>query len=88
VFIRKTTKGDVVKLFTCEKERMQLFLQSFSGRVSFTSNYWTLINTDGYISIISHHIDNSWTLRKKILNFSFLPPPYNGVAIAEKFGFC
>jgi len=77
----------VVKLFTCEKERMKLFLQSFSGRVSFTSDSWTSINIDGYISLTAHYIDDNWMLRKKIINFSFLPPPHNGVAISEKIRF-
>jgi len=48
------------------------------------SNCWTSINTDGYISLTAHYIDSSWTLRKIILNFSLLPPPHNGVSIAEK----
>ena len=32
----------------------------------------------------AHYIDRNWTLRKNILNFSLLPPPHNGVSIAEK----
>jgi len=31
-----------------------------------------------------HYIDANWVLHKRILNFSFMPPPYNGVSLAEK----
>ena len=88
VFTQKTTKGDVVKLFACEKERMKLLLQSFFGRVSFTSDCWTSINTDGYILLTANYIDDNWILCKKILDFSLLPPTHNGVAITEKIDFC
>jgi len=72
VFTRKTTKGDVVKLFACENERMKLFLQSFSSRVAFTYECWTSINTDGYISFTAHYIDDNWMLRKKDLELFLL----------------
>jgi len=52
--------------------------------VSFISDFWTFDNTDGFISLTAHHIDHSWTLCKKILNFSLLPPLHNGVSIAKK----
>ena len=84
VFTRRTTKNDVLKLFSNEKERLKHVLQSITGQVSFTSDCWTSINTDGYISLTAHYIDRSWTLRKIILNFSLLPPPHNGVSIAER----
>ena len=72
VFTWKTTKHDVVKLFACEKEKMKLFLQSFSGRVSFTTDCWTSISTDSYISLNAHYIDDNWMLRKKNLKLFLL----------------
>lgn len=66
---------------------MKRFLQSFSNIVLFTSKCWTFINTNGYILLTVCYTDNSWTVCKKILNFSFLPYPYNGVAIVEKIPF-
>ena len=77
----------MLKLFSNEKERLKHVLQSVLGRVSFISDCWTSINTDGYISLTAHYIDRSWTLRKLILNFSLLRPPHNGVSIAEKILF-
>ena len=81
---RHTTRNDVLKMFKREKERMKDFFHYIPGRVAFTSDCWTSINTDGYISLTAHYIDESWSLQKRILNFSFMPPPHNGVSLAEK----
>ena len=51
-----------------------------------TSDLWTSITTDGYIAVSVHFIDNDWVLQKKILKFSFMPPPHSGVALSEKVG--
>ena len=84
VLTRRTNKSDVLKLFSNERERLKQYFHSFSGRVFFTSDCWTSINTDGFISLTAYYIDRSWTLHKRILNFSLLPPLHNGVSIAEK----
>jgi len=84
VFTRRTTKSNVFKMFSHERERLKQYFHSFSGRVSFTSDCWTSINTNGFISLTAHCVDHNWTLHKRILNFSLLPPPHNGVSIAEK----
>ena len=57
---RNTTRNDVIKLFAREKEKLKLFLESFHGRISFTSNCWTSLNTDGFISLTADYIDNNW----------------------------
>ena len=81
---RNTTGNDVVKLYAKEMENLKLFLESFPGRIAFTSDCWTSLNTDGFISLTAHYIDAKWVLHKRVLNFSFMPPPHNGVALAEK----
>jgi len=67
-----------------EKERLKEFLHSIPIRVAFTLDCWTSLNTDGYISLNAHYIDDNWCLQKRILKFSFMPPPHNGVSLAEK----
>ncbi|KAL6521245.1 hypothetical protein OROGR_017814 [Orobanche gracilis] len=47
-------------------------------------NAWSSIVTDGYITMTAHFVDEEWVLQKKILNFSYMPPPHNGVALSEK----
>jgi len=59
VFTRRTTKNDVLKLFSNEKERLKHVLQSVARRISFRSDCWTSINTDRFISLTAHYIDRS-----------------------------
>nr|KAJ0191769.1 hypothetical protein LSAT_V11C800442250 [Lactuca sativa] len=53
-------------------------------RICLTSDAWTSIVTDGYLSLTAHYVNSKWVLQKRILNFSEFPPPHIGVAIAEK----
>ena len=59
-------------------------LQSIPGRVALTSDCWTSVTTDGYISLTAHFVDQNWCLQKKVLAFTLMPPPHTGVALAEK----
>lgn len=44
---RNMTRSDVIKFFAREKEKLKCFLESFPGRVAFTSDCWTSLNTNG-----------------------------------------
>ena len=45
------------KTYAREKERMKFMLQSAPGRICFTSDLWTSIVTDGYLSLTAHFIE-------------------------------
>ena len=81
---RNTAKADVLKLYKKHKENLRHKLLLSPGRICLTSDLWTSITTDGYICLTAHFIDEEWILQKRILNFSYMPPPHSGVAIAEK----
>ncbi|XP_024029605.1 zinc finger BED domain-containing protein RICESLEEPER 2-like [Morus notabilis] len=40
--------------------------------------------SDGYVCLTAHFIDKNWNLQKRVLNFSFMPPPHSGIALSEK----
>ena len=88
VLSRHTSRNDVLKMFKREKERLKEFLHYIPGRVAFTSDCWTSLNTDGCISLTAHFIDDNWCLQKRILNFYFMPPPHNGVSLLKRFCYC
>ena len=67
-----------------KKERMKFMLQSAPGRICFTSDLWTSIVIDGYLSLTAYFIDKDWHLQKRILNFSAIPPPRTGVNLCDK----
>ncbi|XP_071925329.1 zinc finger BED domain-containing protein RICESLEEPER 2-like [Coffea arabica] len=81
---RNTAKSDIKKLHAREINRLGSELRGCPSRICLTSDAWTSIVTDGYLSLTAHFIDSNWLLQKKILNFSYMPPPHNGVALAEK----
>lgn len=54
------------------------------GRICLTSDLWTSVATDGYLTITAHFVDVDWRLNKKILNFCIMPPPHTGLALSEK----
>ncbi|XP_019199709.1 PREDICTED: zinc finger BED domain-containing protein RICESLEEPER 1-like [Ipomoea nil] len=59
-------------------------LDDTPGSVSLTSDLWTSVTADGYICLTAHFIDRNWVLQKRILNFSYMPPPHYGIALSEK----
>ncbi|XP_031378256.1 zinc finger BED domain-containing protein RICESLEEPER 2-like [Punica granatum] len=84
VISRNTARADVLKVYKKEKSRVKSLLEKASGRICLTSDLWTSIATDGYLSLTAHFIDKNWSLQKRILNFSPMPPPHTGVALSNK----
>ena len=87
---RNTAKADAFKLYKKEKSKIKSMLEDAPGRISFTSDAWTSLTSDGYVCLTAHFIDKNWSLQKRVLNFSFMPPPHSGVALSEKLNglFC
>ena len=83
VVSRYTIKADILKMFKREKQKVKETLSSVSGRIALTSDCWSSITTDGYLSLTAHFIDDSWCLQKMILNFSYMPPPHTGLALCN-----
>ncbi|XP_013624505.1 PREDICTED: zinc finger BED domain-containing protein RICESLEEPER 2-like [Brassica oleracea var. oleracea] len=78
---RDTAKSDVYQLYESERDTLNRELASLPGRVSFTSDLWTSLKREGYMCVTGHYIDRNWKLNNKILSFSALPPPHNGMSV-------
>jgi hypothetical protein len=81
---RNTAKSDVIKMYQREKQRVKFMLNASPGRVCLTSDLWTSLTTDGYMCLTAHFLDKNWVLHKRVLNFSLMPPPHNGISLCEK----
>ena len=81
---RNTAKSRLLKRFKMEKIKLQSLINSASGRICLTSDLWTSVATDGYLTLTAHFVDSNWKLNKRILNFCLMPPPHTGVALSEK----
>ena len=67
---RNTLRSDILMNYKSEKRKLLSMLKSCGSRVCITSDLWTSIVTDGYITITAHFITDDWVLHKKLLNFS------------------
>uniref|UniRef100_A0A803LW41 BED-type domain-containing protein n=1 Tax=Chenopodium quinoa TaxID=63459 RepID=A0A803LW41_CHEQI len=56
---RNTIKSDVLKMYKRGKEKLKVVLGSTCSRIALTSDCWTSITTDGYISLTAHYVDKS-----------------------------
>nr|XP_043619775.1 zinc finger BED domain-containing protein RICESLEEPER 2-like [Erigeron canadensis] len=79
---RNTAKATVINIYEREKMILKGQLEKLSGRICLTSDLWTSITTDGYMALTAHFVDENWVLRKKVLNFRFIPPPHSGLLLA------
>ncbi|WOL05164.1 hypothetical protein Cni_G13890 [Canna indica] len=84
IICRNTARADILKLYKREKSRMKCLLEETSGRICLTSDLWTSIATDGYLSLTTHFINKNWVLQKRILNFILMPPPHSGIELNNK----
>jgi hypothetical protein len=81
---RNTLKADLKNLHLREKQKVKFMLNGCRGRICLTSDLWTSLTIDGHMCLTTHFIDKNWVLSKRVLNFSFMPPPHNGISLCEK----
>jgi hypothetical protein len=84
-FVKYDGWRDMIKyLHMREKQKVKVMLNGCPGRICLTSDLWTSLTTDGYMCLTTHFIDKNWVLTKRVLNFSFMPPPHNDISLCEK----
>jgi hypothetical protein len=84
-----TVKRDIMAMYGTEKIVLKKVLSDAPGRICFTSDNWkSETSKDSYIFITAHFIDADCKLQKRIILFSELLPPYDGVSIADMVAAC
>nr|CAN78054.1 hypothetical protein VITISV_017198 [Vitis vinifera] len=63
---RNTIKGDIMKIYEVEKDKMISYLEKLQSRVAITTDMWTSNQKKGYMAITVHYIDESWLLHHHI----------------------
>ena len=64
---RNTIKGDIMKIYEVEKDKMISYLKKLESRVVITINMWTSNQKKCYMAITVHYIDESWLLQHHIV---------------------
>ena len=66
---RITIARDCIRLYSIERDRLKIFLEKSTQRISLTTVTWTSIQNINYMCLIAHFIDDD----KRILNFLQVP---------------
>ncbi|KAK6157515.1 hypothetical protein DH2020_011763 [Rehmannia glutinosa] len=62
-------EADCMEIYKKEKQRVYEELDKLPGKVSLSADRWATNGGTEYLCLIAHYIDDSWELKKKILNF-------------------
>ena len=81
---RNTAKTDCTKVFLIEKEKLKSLLATLPGRICLTSDVWTAVTTQGYMTVTAHYVDEKWKLNSKLLSFCELDSPHSGFELSGK----
>ncbi|RVW67735.1 putative AC transposase [Vitis vinifera] len=78
-----TIKGDIMKIYEVEKDKMISYLEKLQSRVAITTDMWTSNQKKGYMAITVHYIDESWLLHHHIVRFVYVPPPHTKEGLSD-----
>ncbi|XP_012700739.1 zinc finger BED domain-containing protein RICESLEEPER 2-like [Setaria italica] len=82
---RNTLRKDIVMQYEMEREKAIEYMAGIDSRVAITTDLWTSDNQKrGYMAVIAHFIDESWTLRNIIIRFIYVPAPHTSEVIGEE----
>ena len=84
---RRTITRACVKVYEDEKEKLKKFFEDNCERVCLTTDTWTAKNSQNYMCVTAHFIDNDWNLQKKIIGF-FLVKVHRGKDIGKSLENC
>ncbi|CAL5407655.1 unnamed protein product [Camellia sinensis] len=70
---RNTIKSDILKIYKNEKEKIMRLVQSNQIKMAITTDMWTSSNQKkGFMVVMAHFIDDSWSLQSRILRYIFV----------------
>ncbi|KAL0443775.1 UNVERIFIED_CONTAM: Zinc finger BED domain-containing protein RICESLEEPER 3 [Sesamum latifolium] len=76
-------EADCMEIYKKEKQRVYEELDKLPGKVSLTVDRWATNGGTEYLCLIAHYIDDSWELKKKILNFLVIDPTQAEDSLSE-----
>jgi hypothetical protein len=82
---RQTISSWIESIFKKQKIDIKKKFSDFSHKVSLTTDAWTSTTTNqGYLGVTAHWIDDSWRMKKILLDFIPLNENHTGVYLANK----
>ncbi|KAJ7963888.1 Zinc finger BED domain-containing protein [Quillaja saponaria] len=81
-------EADCVEIYEKEKQKVNEILDKLPGKISLSADTWTAVNDAEYICLTANYIDESWQLRKRILNFFKIDPSHTEEMLSEAIMTC
>ncbi|KAK7276782.1 hypothetical protein RIF29_17928 [Crotalaria pallida] len=67
-------EADCIEIYEKEKQKMNEMLDKLPGKISLGADVWTAMCGSEYLCLTANYIDESWLLRRRILNFIMIDP--------------
>ncbi|XP_039114509.1 zinc finger BED domain-containing protein DAYSLEEPER-like [Dioscorea cayenensis subsp. rotundata] len=70
---RGTLKKDILKIYEHERAKTMKLFEENTNRFAITTDMWTSSNQKkGFMAIMAHYIDASWSLQGRIIRLMFI----------------
>ncbi|CAA2971570.1 zinc finger BED domain-containing RICESLEEPER 1-like [Olea europaea subsp. europaea] len=76
-------EADCLEIYKKEKQKVYEELDKLPGKVSLSADRWVANGDMQYLCLIAYYIDDSWALKKKILNFLKIDPSQAEDSLSE-----
>jgi hypothetical protein len=80
---RITLKKDVIYMYQSMKATVSKEIAQ-DDCLALTTNLWTSSHQTPFMVVSAHFILDNWLLHKRLISFKELPPPHNGLVIADQ----
>ena len=75
---------DITHKFETCKEKLKKRLEDEAPCMALTTDIWTSMATEAYMTVTAHYIDPNWKLQNFVLGTLSFPERHTGVNIAQK----
>ncbi|KAH0875529.1 hypothetical protein HID58_072891 [Brassica napus] len=79
-------ESDCMEIYAKEKHKIFEDLDKLPGKISISVDVWNggaSDDSDEFLCLAAHYIDDTWELRKRVLNFFMVDPSHTDVMLAE-----
>ncbi|KAK4275533.1 hypothetical protein QN277_018598 [Acacia crassicarpa] len=81
-------EADCIEIYDKEKQKMTEILDRLPGKISLSADVWTAVGVSEYLCLTANYIDESWQLRRRILNFIMMDHSHTEDMLSEAIMTC
>ncbi|CAL1389611.1 unnamed protein product [Linum trigynum] len=81
-------EADCKEIYVKERQKVYEVLDKLPGKISLTVDLWTAADVGEYLCLSGHYVDESWQLKKKVLNFIMMDPSHTEDMYSEDIMNC